>query len=92
MLKLLLTHGCECGSRWYISRNRTVPFLGTGTLGAVTGLTGLSFTPTSGATTPQTFDVDLAGSTQYSSPDTVVISNDGYGVGVSYRTKPLIKW
>ncbi len=59
-----------------------VTFLSNGTLSTVTGMSGLSWSPTTGAAAPQTMSIDLTGSTQFSSASTTqAISQNGYPVG-----------
>lgn len=54
-----------------------------GQLATSTGLTGLSFSPTSGAASPQTFNVDMTGATQTGSTyNSNAFTVDGYGAGV----------
>lgn len=48
-----------------------VTFNSDGSLASATGLTGLSWSPTGGAATPQTFDVVLNSSTQYAADNQV---------------------
>lgn len=53
-----------------------------GTLSSSTGLGALSFSPTTGAVSPQTFALNLTGSTQFGSDSSVNSSKpNGYGAG-----------
>lgn len=53
-----------------------------GNLATTTGLTGISWSPTSGATTPQLFDIDLTGTTQLANPNqSRVVTQDGFSAG-----------
>lgn len=61
----------------------TLNFSTSGALTSATGFTGISWNPTGGATTPQVFDIDFTGTTQYaSSNETRDISQNGYPAGV----------
>ena len=59
----------------------TASFSTNGQLLGTTGLSGLSFSPTTGATSPQTFSVNMNNSTQYGNPNSVVTSTDGNRAG-----------
>lgn len=60
----------------------TVSFDTNGNLSGTTGLDSLSFSPSSGATTPQTFAISLANSTQFAgSNESRRATQDGYPVG-----------
>lgn len=60
----------------------SLTFTGTGALSSTSGLGALTFSPTTGATSPQTFAVDMTGATQYGAPDfTGQFTTDGYPVG-----------
>lgn len=60
----------------------TATFDANGVLSGTTGLTGLSFTPTSGATSPQSFDVDISNTTQFALPSKDgIVTQDGYRAG-----------
>jgi flagellar hook protein FlgE len=61
----------------------TLTFNGaTGALATQTGLSALSFSPTTGATSPQVFAVDMSTTTQFGSKDNPgVLEDDGYGAG-----------
>jgi len=57
-------------------------FSSDGSLSSSTGMSGLTWSPLSGATSPQTFTVDPTGSTQYVSPSSTLASTqNGYTVG-----------
>jgi len=56
----------------------TATFSPNGVLTATSGLNNLTFAPTTGATSPQTFTVDMTNSTQMSTPDAyITLSADG---------------
>ncbi|RDI39958.1 flagellar hook protein FlgE [Aquicella lusitana] len=60
----------------------SLTFSSDGTLSSATGLSNLSFSPTSGATSPQVFSVSMTGATQYANPYTAnPFSSDGYAAG-----------
>lgn len=60
----------------------TLNFATDGTLASSTGLTGISFSPTTGATAPQTFDISMAGTTQTGISNKVMNTDqDGYAAG-----------
>lgn len=59
----------------------SLTFSTSGQLTSSTGLNNLSYSPTTGATTPQTFSVDMTGSTQFGSANSVISSHDGYEPG-----------
>jgi flagellar hook protein FlgE len=60
----------------------SLTFSSTGALTAATGLDTLSFTPTTGATTPQSFEVLMTGTTQNAtSYNTNPFTTDGFGAG-----------
>ena len=62
----------------------TLTFSSSGALTSSTGLNGLSYATTSGAVTPQPFDVNLANSTQYGGNGSQVLqpfTQDGYEAG-----------
>lgn len=61
----------------------TIEFQSNGAISTVTGMDNLSWSPTGGATTPQTFSIDLTNSTQYSGDNTIRNNQqDGYQAGV----------
>lgn len=63
--------------------NGTLTFNSDGTLNTATGFTGITWNPTTGATSPQAFDVAFTNSTQFSNPnETRNITQDGYTAGV----------
>lgn len=53
----------------------TATFNSNGVLTGTTGLTGLSFSPTTGATSPQTFSVNMTNSTQMSTPNGIIATS-----------------
>lgn len=60
----------------------SLTFSSDGSLATSVGLDALSFNPTSGATSPQVFEVDMAGATQFSAAyNTNPFSSDGYSAG-----------
>ncbi len=60
----------------------TLTFSTDGTLASSTGLTGISFSPTTGAAAPQVFDISMAGTTQTGIPNKVMkTGQDGYEAG-----------
>ncbi len=60
----------------------SLTFDGAGQLISSTGLSSLSFSPTSGATSPQTFAVDMAGATQFAKAyNTSAFTTNGYQAG-----------
>lgn len=60
----------------------TMTFSTSGQLTASTGLSNLSYSPTTGATSPQNFTIDMTGSTQYGSANAVNLTNpNGYPPG-----------
>lgn len=61
----------------------SMEFQSNGAIANVTGMDNLSWSPTGGSTTPQTFSIDLSSSTQYSG-DSTIRSNaqDGFQAGV----------
>ena len=69
----------------------TLTFNTSGALTGTTGLNGVSYNPTTGATSPQTFDINLAGSTQYAKDSSSSgATTDGFGPG-SYSTYNIDK-
>lgn len=61
----------------------SLTFTTSGQLATSTGLDTLSFSPTTGATSPQTFAIDMTGSTQYGSSNSVNLTDpDGYAPGL----------
>ena len=60
----------------------SLTFASDGSLSAATGLTGMSFSPTSGATSPQSFDISMIGAKQFSSAyNQRPFTSDGYSAG-----------
>lgn len=59
----------------------TASFNSSGQLTGTTGLSALSYSPTTGATTPQAFELDLTNSTQYGAANSVTTSKNGYQAG-----------
>lgn len=60
----------------------TMTFSTNGQLASSSGLTGLSYSPTTGATSPQAFALDMTGSTQYGNANAVSLNKaDGYSAG-----------
>lgn len=60
----------------------TMSFTSSGNLSATTGLSSFTFAPGTGATSPQTLSIDLSGSTQVSSPNSVTKNeSNGYEAG-----------
>ena len=60
----------------------TLNFATDGTLSSSPGLTGITFSPTTGATAPQVFDISMAGTTQTGIPSKVTATDqDGYEAG-----------
>lgn len=60
----------------------TLQFTTAGSLSAATGLSALSYSPTTGATSPQTFALNMGTSTQFGNPNNVVSTTpDGYPAG-----------
>jgi flagellar hook protein FlgE len=61
----------------------TATFTSTGALSGTTGLNALSYSPTTGATTPQALNLSLTGSTQFAGENKLRNSTqDGYAAGV----------
>lgn len=65
----------------------TLSFSTSGQLTSSTGLNALSFAPTSGATSPQAFALQLTNSTQFANPNGVTTqpATDGYEAGTPTR-------
>jgi len=60
----------------------SLTFSSDGSLSAATGFTGLSFAPTSGATSPQDFSITMTGATQYANPSgSEKFISDGFFAG-----------
>lgn len=60
----------------------TLTFSATGALSSSSGLGSLSFSPATGATSPQTFAIDMTGATQFGTADNAgVFTGDGKSAG-----------
>lgn len=60
----------------------SMAFQGNGALASATGMTGLSWSPTTGANTPQALSIDLTGSSQFAASNGIQSnSQDGYPAG-----------
>lgn len=62
--------------------NGTMTFSTSGQLTASTGLNALTYSPTTGATSPQAFSIDMTGSTQFGDKNAVILTQaNGYSPG-----------